>query len=99
MRRTGRMTTGQQRGWDEGFPVWGLKLEDQTEGFLTAFDRAAPVVLEIGYGMGLSLITMASQEMDKNFIGIEIHRPGVGSLLNEAKIAKHQRSHLLRRCH
>lgn len=87
VRRAGRMTTGQQRGWDEGFPLWGLKLENQTEGFVNAFEREAPIVLEIGYGMGLSLITMASQERDKNFVGIEVHRPGVGSLLNEAKIA------------
>ncbi|WP_299730702.1 tRNA (guanosine(46)-N7)-methyltransferase TrmB [uncultured Endozoicomonas sp.] len=85
--RAGRMTTGQQRGWDECWPNWGLSLESGTEGFLNAFPEQAPRVLEIGYGMGHSLVTMASQESDKHFIGIEVHRPGVGSLLNEARLA------------
>ncbi|WP_419533819.1 tRNA (guanosine(46)-N7)-methyltransferase TrmB [Endozoicomonas sp.] len=85
--RAGRMTTGQQRGWDECWQDWGLTLEQGTEGFLNTFTDEAPRVLEIGYGMGHSLVTMASQESDKHFIGIEVHRPGVGSLLNEARLA------------
>ena len=55
---------------------------------IKTFGREAPVVLEIGYGMGLSLVAMAGAEPDKNFIGVEVHRPGVGSLLNEARIAE-----------
>src|SRR3546814_8588458 len=45
------------------------------------FGRQAPLVLEIGYGMGASLAEMAQAEPDKNFVGIEVHRPGVGALL------------------
>lgn len=85
--RQGRMTTGQQRGLEECWDKWGLKLEDGPVDMTAAFDREAPVVLEIGYGMGLSLVAMASAETDKNFIGVEVHRPGVGSLLNEAATA------------
>ncbi len=81
--RAGRMTTGQQKGWDEIFPRQGLKLEDGRLNLESTFGRSAPLVLEIGFGMGLSLVEMASCETDKDFIGIEVHRPGVGSLMNE----------------
>ncbi|WP_281646407.1 tRNA (guanosine(46)-N7)-methyltransferase TrmB [Parendozoicomonas sp. Alg238-R29] len=82
--RAGRMTTGQQKGWDVIFPKQGLKLEDGRINLDAVFGRKAPLVLEIGFGMGLSLVDMAQNEQDKNFIGIEVHRPGVGSLMNEA---------------
>ncbi|MGI9276070.1 MAG: tRNA (guanosine(46)-N7)-methyltransferase TrmB [Endozoicomonas sp.] len=85
--RAGRMTTGQQRGWDECWESWGLKLEDGPLNLAETFGREAPVVLEIGYGMGHSLVTMAGSEPEKNFIGVEVHRPGVGSLLNESSLA------------
>jgi len=48
----------------------------------TLFARAAPVVLEIGFGNGAQLLHAASQETQRNFIGIEVHRPGVGRLMN-----------------
>ncbi len=85
--RAGRMTTGQQRGWDECWEKWGLTIDQSTLDQEKTFGREAPMILEIGYGMGHSLVTMAGAEPDKDFIGIEVHRPGVGSLLNEARIA------------
>ena len=85
--RQGRMTAGQQRGMDECWDKWGLELKDGTLDMAATFGREAPVVFEIGYGMGLSLADMAGAETDKNFIGVEVHRPGVGSLLNEASTA------------
>ncbi|WP_263081110.1 tRNA (guanosine(46)-N7)-methyltransferase TrmB [Endozoicomonas sp. Mp262] len=85
--RAGRMTTGQQRGWDECWDKWGLKLEQGKIDLDSVFERTAPTVLEIGYGMGLSLVAMAKAAPETNFIGVEVHRPGVGSLLNEANIA------------
>ena len=85
--RQGRMTTGQQRGMDECWDKWGLELKDGALDMTAIFGREAPVVFEIGYGMGLSLVAMAGAETDKNFIGVEVHRPGVGSLLNEANVA------------
>ena len=86
--RAGRMTTGQQKGWDVIFPKQGLKLEDGLLNLDGVFGRKAPLVLEIGFGMGLSLVEMAGNEKDKNFIGIEVHHPGVGSLMNEADKAR-----------
>lgn len=85
--RQGRMTAGQQRAMDECWDKWGLELNDGTLDMAATFGREAPVVFEIGYGMGLSLVAMAGAETDKNFIGVEVHRPGVGSLLNEASNA------------
>ena len=86
--RAGRMTTGQQRGLDDCWGKWGMTIAQGTLDQIKTFGRKAPVVLEIGYGMGLSLVAMAGAEPDKNFIGVEVHRPGVGSLLNEARIAE-----------
>ncbi|MCX4026572.1 tRNA (guanosine(46)-N7)-methyltransferase TrmB [Endozoicomonas sp. SM1973] len=85
--RAGRMTVGQQRGWDDVWPELGLTIDGGVQTMDELFGREAPLVLEIGFGMGHSLLKMAEQEPEKNFIGIEVHRPGVGSLLNEAQKA------------
>lgn len=81
--RMGRMTTGQQRALDEFWPARGLTLEQGLLDFAAVFGRTAPVVLEIGFGMGWSLVQMAREAPDKDFIGIEVHRPGVGKLLHD----------------
>lgn len=81
--RTGRMTAGQQRALDEYWPRWGLEREQGRLDFAQVFGRRAPVVLEIGFGMGQSLVAMAKSAPDKDFIGIEVHRPGVGRLLHD----------------
>lgn len=80
--RAGRMTDGQQRGLDEGWPKFGLELADGRQNFDQVFARQAPRTLEIGFGMGQSLLAMAQAAPEQDFIGIEVHRPGVGSLLN-----------------
>ncbi len=79
--RGGRLTAGQQRAHDAFWPQFGLELSDSPPDFDAVFGRAAPLVLEIGFGMGQSLLAMAAAEPDKNFIGVEVHLPGVGSLL------------------
>ncbi|HCI11966.1 MAG TPA: tRNA (guanosine(46)-N7)-methyltransferase TrmB, partial [Alcanivorax sp.] len=81
--REGRLTHGQRKALDTLWPRYGL---ERAQGVLDAraeFGRDAPRVLEIGYGMGQSLAGMAEAEPDKDFIGIEVHRPGVGALLLE----------------
>jgi len=83
--RAGRTTEGQQKALEEVWPEMGLELKDGAINFAEAFGREAPVVLEIGFGMGASLIEMATQQPDKNYIGIEVHRPGVGRLLASVK--------------
>jgi tRNA (guanine-N7-)-methyltransferase len=79
--RGGRITAGQQKAYDEHWPNWGLDLADGPVDLSAAFGRDAPVVLEIGFGMGQSLAETAAQNPHKNFIGIEVHRPGVGRLV------------------
>lgn len=80
--RAGRMTPGQQRGLDEGLPKFGLKISDGAINPAQVFERQAPCTLEIGFGMGHSLVEMAAAAPEQDFIGIEVHRPGVGSLLS-----------------
>ncbi len=80
--RSGRMTPGQQRAFDDNWQRWGLEHAQGKLDFEVAFGRAGRRVLEIGFGMGQSLVTMAAAEPDSNFVGIEVHRPGVGRLLH-----------------
>lgn len=80
--RAGRMTPGQQLGLDEGLPKFGLKISDGAINPAQVFERQAPCTLEIGFGMGHSLVEMAAAAPEQDFIGIEVHRPGVGSLLS-----------------
>ena len=80
--RAGRMTEGQQRGLDQGTPLYVLPLADAPVDFDQVFGRSAPRTLEIGFGMGHSLLEMAAAAPDQDFIGVEVHRPGVGALLN-----------------
>ena len=95
--RTGRMTPGQRRAYDEGWQLWGLEYSPEELAFDTVFGRPGPRVLEIGFGMGQSLATMARDNPGTNFIGIEVHRPGVGRLLHS--IAEHDIRNIRVYCH
>lgn len=79
--RTGRMTPGQQRAYEENWQRCGLTHDDGLLDFGVAFGREGPRVLEIGFGMGQSLVAMAAAAPATNYIGIEVHKPGVGKLL------------------
>lgn len=81
VRREGRLTRAQQRALDELFPIYGVEQTDQPLDLDELFGRSALRTLEIGFGDGLALASMAASQPDKDFIGIEVHRPGVGSLL------------------
>ncbi|NHN38769.1 tRNA (guanosine(46)-N7)-methyltransferase TrmB [Pseudomaricurvus alcaniphilus] len=82
--RGGRITAAQKKAFDLYWPDYGLSLFDGPLDIATCFGREAPVVLEIGFGMGDSLLHMARNEPEKDFIGIEVHPPGVGCLINNA---------------
>jgi tRNA (guanine-N7-)-methyltransferase len=82
--RSGRMTSGQQNSWDALWPNLGLDLSSSLMDFASIFGNSNPLVLEIGFGMGRSLCEMAQQAPNENFVGIEVHRPGVGALLMKA---------------
>lgn len=81
--RTGRLTSSQKRGFEQYWSHYGLEVERGMIDAAAIFSRTAPLALEIGFGMGESLLTMAEQQPDWNFIGIEVHPPGVGRLLNQ----------------
>ncbi|OSN04687.1 tRNA (guanosine(46)-N7)-methyltransferase TrmB [Lonsdalea iberica] len=87
VRRQGRLTKGQQQALDSLWPVMGVEYQDDALDFTSLFGRDAPVVLEIGFGMGASLVTMAEQHPEQNFLGIEVHLPGVGACLASAQEA------------
>jgi tRNA (guanine-N7-)-methyltransferase len=82
VRREGRITHSQQRALDELLPRFDVPL-DGTLDLDAAFGRSAPRTLEIGFGNGASLAKMASVAPEQDFLGIEVHRPGVGHLLLE----------------
>ncbi|WP_372737030.1 tRNA (guanosine(46)-N7)-methyltransferase TrmB [Neptunomonas sp.] len=84
VKRAGRTTEGQQKALEDVWPVMGLEVKNGPVVFSEVFGRDAPVVLEIGFGMGDSLLEMARREPEKNYIGIEVHTPGVGRLLSNA---------------
>ena len=79
--RKGRLTRAQQHALDELWPFYGIKNGETFLDFDDYFDRSAEVIVEIGFGNGESTWQMAQREADKNFIGIEVHEPGVGQLL------------------
>jgi tRNA (guanine-N7-)-methyltransferase len=80
VRREGRMTAGQQRALRELWPRYGVDSNGMID-LNALFGRRAPVTLEIGFGNGDTLLTLAQASPDIDFIGIEVHRPGVGRLL------------------
>ena len=80
--RQGRITPGQKRALDELWPRYGLDPGERIDP-VRIFARQAPLTLEIGFGNGDSLASMAAEAPDTDFIGIEVHRPGVGHLLQE----------------
>ena len=75
------MTTGQRRAMDELLEQHGIE-ETRTLDFGTLFPVNQPVTLEIGFGMGDSLLEMAVAYPERNFVGVEVHAPGVGHLLS-----------------
>jgi tRNA (guanine-N7-)-methyltransferase len=80
--RQGRMTPAQARALRELYPRYGIAFTGETLDFAALFGRRAPVVLEIGSGMGETTAAIAAMQPQTDFIAVEVHAPGVGSLLN-----------------
>ena len=83
--RAGRMTDAQKKAYEASWPVYGLQLDDGMVDLDVLFGRSAPKILEIGFGMGDSLIQMAAAAPESDFIGIEVHPPGIGTIMIAAK--------------
>ena len=91
--REGRLTTGQERAIKELWPVWGVEYQEALINPAVLFNRDnAPLTVEIGFGMGKSLVEMAGNAPERNFIGIEVHTPGIGACL--ADIRDHEITNL-----
>ncbi len=84
VKREGRLTKGQERALNDHWQDMGLNHSDGLIDVKTLFENENPVVLEIGFGMGKSLVEMAKAAPELNFIGIEVHKPGVGACISLA---------------
>ncbi|MCP4302342.1 MAG: tRNA (guanosine(46)-N7)-methyltransferase TrmB [Gammaproteobacteria bacterium] len=87
VRRAGRLTPSQKRALEELWPSYGIDVGPEPVDFDVLFGRHAPVVLEIGFGNGDTLVQQALDNPEFDFIGIEVHEPGVGHCLLKAKDA------------
>ncbi len=86
--RQGRQTDAQKRAFAEHWPKYGLDVTGRRQDYSEHFERAAPLVAEIGFGNGEQLLFAAEREPQRDFIGIEVHAPGVGRLLNAVAAAE-----------
>ena len=87
VRRTGRVTTGQAKAFDDLGPRYLLNYQNAPLDAQAAFGRTAPLILEIGFGMGEATAHIARVRPDDNFLCCEVHEPGVGALLK--RIGEH----------
>ena len=81
--RAGRLSTGQARALEELGPKFLIEYKKEPLDMVQAFGRKAPVVLEIGFGMGDTTAHIARLMPETDFLGVEVHTPGVGSLLKQ----------------
>ncbi|MBN8482858.1 MAG: tRNA (guanosine(46)-N7)-methyltransferase TrmB [Xanthomonadales bacterium] len=80
--RQGRTTPAQEQAFERHWSRFGVDYAGTPRDPAALFTRPAPLVLEIGFGNGAQLLHAAEHEAGRNFIGIEVHRPGVGRLMN-----------------
>lgn len=78
--RQGRMSKGQNAALEKLWKTYGLEPQDKLLNLEEVFGRSTPTYLEIGFGMGTALAQMAEENPENNYLGIEVHRPGVGAL-------------------
>ncbi len=88
VRRAGRKTASQERALDQLWPIYGIEFAEAPLDFDAIFGRSTDRVLEIGFGNGETLVLAAAENPDIDFIGIEVHEPGVGHCLIRARDAK-----------
>src|SRR5690606_34522134 len=82
VRRDGRLTDAQEKALETIWPIFGLEVKNGLLDFKDTFKRKAKHVLEIGFGSGHSLLAAAMASPECDFIGVEIYKPGIGTLLS-----------------
>jgi tRNA (guanine-N7-)-methyltransferase len=80
--RQGRISNAQQRAYDKLLPTFGIPYSPQTIDLNQLYGREALHILEVGFGMGETTVAVANAHPEIDYLGIEVHTPGVGSLLN-----------------
>jgi tRNA G46 methylase TrmB len=99
VKRTGRMGMRQQHALAEYAKLYQIPYIPEQTCFESYYKTAQALVIEIGFGMGDSLVTMAKNASDINFLGIEVHEPGVGNILDHILVtAQGRRPHLHLHC-
>lgn len=88
VRRQGRITPAQQRALSDLWPRYGIETGAAPLDFAAVFGRRAPVILEIGFGNGDALLAEAIAHPENDYLGIEVHRPGVGGLLHRLAVSE-----------
>jgi tRNA (guanine-N7-)-methyltransferase len=84
--RRGRMTAKQREAVGLYWEAYGVDLVDGKKlDFLQLFGNDSPVVMDIGFGMGDTLVAAAESDPERNYLGVEVHYPGVGSILNQIR--------------
>ncbi len=83
--RAGRMTAAQEKAYNELSPQWCIPFENKKINFIDVFGNTNPIVVEIGFGMGDATVALAEANPNINYLGIEVHTPGVGKVLSEIK--------------
>ena len=84
--RAGRMTDAQEKAYEELSARWCIPFDENVKlNFVDIFGNTNPIVIEIGFGMGDATAELAESNPEINYLGIEVHTPGVGKLLNEIK--------------
>jgi tRNA (guanine-N7-)-methyltransferase len=82
--REGRFTIAQKKAWSELWPKYGIPDKELDKIIPNDwFNESQPIILDIGFGSGDSLISLAQQRPDFNFIGVEVYRPGIGAVLQK----------------
>ncbi len=82
--REGRFTSAQKKAWSELWPKYGIPDKELDKIVPNDwFNKSQPVILDIGFGSGDSLISLAQQRPDFNFMGVEVYRPGIGAVLQK----------------
>lgn len=95
--RQGHLSVAQEKAWQEMMPVYGIPYSTTQLNLAEIFDRVAPTILEIGFGMGQATAAIALAQPENNYLGVEVHTPGVGSLakmiqaqnINNIRIIQH----------